>query len=124
MSQDDKTIRRFDQFFANLDGGDAHTFATEELDALTKKLRDEALRRGTKVSGSVNISIAISADEKGQVDATCSVKRTEPAKKGSASRYWVTDEGRLSYENPRQLSLKPRAVESPTEAPRDVSAEQ
>lgn len=102
--------RSFARFIEMLDTGQAQLVASEKLHQLAVKMRDEALAQHRSVTGSITLTINLSCDETGTVDAKYNVKSKEPTPRSSKSIFWMTKGGNLTVENPRQQTLGLREV--------------
>lgn len=114
--------RSFAVVFQTIADGEAHTEASEEMQALLKLLQDEARNTNGSASGSMTIKLGLKVDAKGVATISYSVDVKKPTKKRPGATMWVTKGGNLSPDNPRQQKLPLRDVSSPNEAPRTVEA--
>ena len=97
------------------DGELADAFRTELTETLSA-LNEHAGPKG-KATGSVDLKLNLRV-EAGVVTITSDLKSKRPKEERRASMFWVTEEGHLSTEHPRQKDMfsGPRGVDRDAEA--------
>lgn len=109
--------RSFCVFLGTLAGGQAEQDLSKELQALIRKLQVDARSKGQDGTSrgelTLKLKVTVDAAAHANVDYTTAVK--EPPKRRPKSVVYVTNEGHLVYENPRQQKLPLREVASKAE---------
>ena len=109
-----EATKPFQFVFAQLDNGSFHDECSEELRKLALKLREHAESNGN-AKGKMVITLDF-VIEKGLLVISPNLDVKAPKAKRKSDIMWITSEGNLSAENPKQLPLVPRAVPAPAVA--------
>lgn len=80
----------------------------------TKKLA-ELLNacRATGKKGALTIQIGVAAGQDGIAELAINIKTSKPESKLPGGNYYLTDEGSLVTEDPKQLKLSPKVLDAP-----------
>ncbi|WP_182422000.1 hypothetical protein [Aureimonas sp. ME7] len=106
-----KIVRQPQVLIGMLEGGEFVDKFQNELDATLKALTESAGPKG-KASGHVTVKLALKV-EAGMVTITPNLTSKKPEEEFGPSTFWVTEEGHLSTQHPRQSDM--------FDGPRDVS---
>jgi hypothetical protein len=108
MSDNDKAweIRTPDRLIATINHGDDGAIATQEFNNLMELLATRVSRYHGKHKGQFSIVIDLAADENG-VDVTMHTKIKEPPRPVIRERMFLTDEGRLTMQDPARDTMMP-----------------
>lgn len=112
--------RPFSIVLGQLEDGTFHDDVSEKLRELTLALKEHAATSGN-AKGKLTLTLDLMVD-KGLLLIVPNVETRAPRPRRKSSVMWITDEGNLSPDNPKQLPLVPRAVPALEEKPREVSA--
>lgn len=117
----DAQIRHFGGLLQTLEDGQLMNDLGDKLAELNGKLQRHAAAMG-KAKGELRLTLKMAADGQGivQIDGEIVTKEPKPAR--SRSVLWLSKEGNLTPENPRQTKLALREVSKPSE-PIDAGAE-
>lgn len=121
--KDDEGPRGFSVLLQQIDDGSLHAELSETTQKLITELTNQADRYGTKTKGSLTVTLAFTANTKGNVEVVSEVKTKTPKEKRMPTVMFVTPGGNLSPENPRQQRLPLREVPAAVAAPRDVAVD-
>lgn len=115
----DGKIRNFGGLLQNLEDGKLIADLGVELEGLNAKLLRET-QGGGKAKGELRLTLKLAADGAGivQIDGEITVKAPKPARQRSVM--WMTKEGSLATENPRQTKLPLREVAPPPAEQREA----
>lgn len=102
--------RGFAVLVQQLSDGDCHAEASLALHKLGKALLREAHAQRRPVKGELTLKLSLACDARGVVSVAYDVKRKEPAPARPTATLWLTDQGNLSVDNPRQTKLGLREV--------------
>jgi hypothetical protein len=112
--------RPFSIVFAQLEEGTFHEEASEELRKLSLKLKEHAETNGS-AKGKMIITLNLQVD-KGLLIIDPNLEVKAPRARRKSSVMWITEEGNLSVDNPKQQSLfGPRALPADDNKPRDAA---
>jgi len=106
-AKDDTGPRSFAKFAHDLGGGDFNEDMSTAQHELSNYLQDLSLNLGgnAKVKGKLSIDIIYEYDARGNVSIDWNHKLTKPPKKRAKAQAWVTKQGHLVFEQPRQGKL-------------------
>lgn len=97
-----------------LDSGNTRTQLTDELQKTLEAMHDHAGDRPkAKAKGTVNLKLSLTL-EGGMVTIEADVDSKRPKPVNGQTRYWLTEDMRLSTEHPKQTDMfnSPREVAS------------
>lgn len=111
--------RSFAVLLQQLQDGALHPELSDLMQKLVLSLMKHTAHFG-KATGELTLNLKLVMASDFTIDITDKVTVKEPKTGRPRSVMWVTPSGNLSPENPRQLPLKPRAIETPKEPVRDA----
>lgn len=103
-------LRTIDQILALADGGDFLSDLLEQHQQLMLDMVNHRLEYGGKSSGSVAINIKYELSKHGDLRMTATHDIKAPKPPAASGVAWMTDNGHLTPENPRQMKLGVRDV--------------
>lgn len=105
-----KQIRQANEIIGMLERGDLNADLSNEIQRVLKELIDGAPPKG-KLKGSVQVKLSFTVDS-GSVEIEAAIESKLPKRARSRDFYFVTPEGGLSTEHPRQQDMfaAPREV--------------
>lgn len=115
--------RSFARFLENVGDGDFHRDASDGLFDLGNAIQDLALRTETKIKGKLIITVDMSCDPRGVVGVNVDVQVKKPKVKHAAAQAWITKNGNVVFEHPRQTVLPLREVGARIEVIDDETGE-
>ncbi len=112
MGTDQETTREsegdafgtIDTLLCELDAGNFNTRVSEAMRELLGKLHTRA-QEDSDAAGKLSLEVSFSVARSGKVDVRASFKTNAPAPRCEASTFYVTNRGRLSVRDPRQMKL-------------------
>ncbi len=106
-----KVIREMPALIGWLEGGELAEKMRDELQAVVAALNEAAGPKG-KAKGSLTLKLKLEV-AMGRVEITGEIASNKPKEERGSTILWVTEEGQLSTEHPRQRDMfdGPRAVE-------------
>lgn len=100
----DKNLNSFNQFLSSVDYGNVHDQLTEKLQAVVADLTQHKIDFGGKPKGSLTLKLDFVLDDK-LMEVHPDIKTKTPEAKHGKSMYFVTQDNKLSREDPRQHKL-------------------
>jgi hypothetical protein len=119
----DAQIRNFGGLLQSLEDGQLLVDLGRKLDELTIKMMLEANATGS-ATGELRLTVKLKADGHGIVQADSKIDMKEPKPARAKSVLWMTLEGKLTAENPKQIKLPLREVVRPENPVREAGAAQ
>lgn len=116
MATTDEGARSFSTLVNSLEEGQLLSDLTGKLHELNKKLSAHAVGVNGKAKGELVLKLKLCADEMGTVEIDSEIELTEPKPRRSRSIMWLTKQGNLTQENPRQTKLPLVALKAPAAA--------
>jgi len=116
MKSESKGPRGFAVLIQQVDEGSLHAELSTAMQELAVRLNEHANRFHRDAKGEMTLTLGMSVDAKGVVALTGSVKTKLPKAPKVSSQFWLTTEGNLTLENPRQQKLALREVPAPVAA--------
>lgn len=93
-----------DTLLCELDAGGFNTRASDGMRELLAKLHQRA-QEDSDASGKLSVEVTFAVARSGKVEARASFKTNAPSPRSEASTFYVTNRGRLSVRDPRQMKL-------------------
>lgn len=106
----DEGARSFTRVLDQMSYGDTVPELSIELRELCSKLLGQARRHEAPAKGSMTLTIDIVVAPRGEMQLAMTTKNTVKKPKAVMSSAWLTEQGNVSFENPRQQSLALREV--------------
>lgn len=100
-----------DTLTCELDAGGFNTRASEAMRELLGKLHARA-QEDSDAAGKLSLEFSFSVSRSGKVDVRASFKTNAPAPRCESSTFYVTNRGRLSVRDPRQMKLPIREAKA------------
>lgn len=115
-----ESTRPLNFVLAQLEDGSFHDEASEELRKLSLKLKEHAENNAT-AKGKLVITLDLVVD-KGLLLIVPNLEVKSPRARRKSSVMWISEQGNLSTDNPKQPSLFPRALPAESAKPREAPA--
>lgn len=93
-----------DTLLCELDAGGFNTRASDAMRELLAKLHARA-QEDSDAAGKLAIEVTFAVSRSGKVEARASFKTNAPSPRSEATTLYVTNRGRLSVRDPRQMKL-------------------
>lgn len=100
-----------DTLVCELDAGNFNTRASDAMRELLAKLHQRA-QEDSDASGKLSVEITFAVARSGKVETRASFKTNAPAPRCEATTFYVTNRGRLSARDPRQMKLPIRETKA------------
>lgn len=100
-----------DTLICELDAGNFNVRASDAMRELLAKLHHRA-QEDSDASGKLSVEITFAVSRSGKVEVRASFKTNAPAPRCEASTFFVTNRGRLSARDPRQMKLPIRETKA------------
>jgi len=100
-----------DTLLCELDSGNFNTRASDAMRELLAKLHQRA-QEDSDAGGKFSLEITFAVARSGKVETRASFKTNAPAPRCEATTFYVTNRGRLSARDPRQMKLPIRETKA------------
>lgn len=104
VAKKDEGVRAFGPILAGLGDGAVHAEMSEKLQRLAVSVAKDIESGGTG-KGKITLTISLKADRDGTIAVNSDVKIAEPKPALPRSLFWMTAQGALTPENPKQTKL-------------------
>ena len=121
MAEKQESVRNFGVFLTQIRDGEVNAEASRELRDLLLALAEHASKQG-KAKGKLTLAFNFSVDARGVVAVGVETKVQTPKPERGAGIFWLTDDGNLSVQNPKQVRIPFRDVKADAE-PKDVAVD-
>lgn len=111
----------FCRILSCLRDGDADIQLTEAMHGLLHTLQERA-EDTSEAKGELTLKLKVKVDNRGVVGITDDISVKEPNPGGGSSVFWLTEQGKLTPENPRQQKLPLRGIPGETRVAKDLPA--
>lgn len=95
----------FSRFLRNMSDGEAEAELSHAFQELNRAVKLEAHQRGVSVKGTLSIKVTVLSDNSGAAKVLYSFERKDPKRSTTAHPGWLTDDGNIVEQNPRQGRL-------------------
>ena len=120
----DDGTRSFTRVLDQINFGQAQVDLSEELQDCCSTLMKQARHHKSEVKGKMTVTLELLMTPHGEMKITCNSKSTINKPKSHGSTTWVTDQGNVTFKNPRQTELPLHEVDDPAAgAPKDINDE-
>ena len=117
----DEGTRSFTRVLDQINHGQAQVDMSEELQEVCTSLMKQARLHKAEVKGKMTVTLDLLMTPHGEMRITCGSKSGINKPKSHGSTTWVTDQGNVTFKNPRQTELPLHDVDDPAAgAPRDI----
>lgn len=116
--------RSFTRTIDKLHYGHTQIELSEELHDLTSRMLAHAKKHNVEVKGKMVVALDLAVDAHHQLLIQISSKSAMAKPKGGTSHAWLTDQGNVTFQNPRQTELPLREVTMDDDPIRDLEEEE
>lgn len=117
-------VRLFSTWMKFMGAGEADPQIAAEFKAMIEGVRADAKRRSRKSKGKLKLTIDLSSTPEGVLEVDWDVDTKIPKPPRRASLAFITDSGKLTFNDPKQLKLGfiREVTNDNTESPREAAA--